>query len=100
MKYFILIISLLSIIFINCSKEKLDCDNAQICVKNVGQDTIYYCWGCNIPTEILLSGGKTCADLGPVDADKDEFIVQVDFMSDHGNYIIETQDCYTEKEVY
>ena len=99
MKTTIFLLSLLIIISLGCSKEELDCDNAQVCVRNVGNDTINYCWGCNSLTEILLPGGVACADIGPVKVEKDQFSVQIDFMSDHGNYIIEANDCYTEKEI-
>ncbi len=99
MKKCIILFSVLGVFLYSCTK-KIECDNAQICVKNLSTDTVYYCWGCNTPNEILLPNNKTCIDLGPVDVKKDEFLVYAEFRSTKGNFTIESTECYTEKEIY
>lgn len=99
MKKLIILFSVFVSLLYSCSK-KIECDNAQICVKNLSADTVYYCWGCNTPSEVLLPNNKTCIDIGPVDVKKDEFLVYADFTSTKGNFTIESTECYTEKEIY
>jgi hypothetical protein len=84
---------------IGCTK-KVDCDNAQICLKNIGNDTIWYCWGCSGYTETLLPGDKACKYVGEVYIkNSSESIVWIDFTSDHGHYRMKVDDCYIEKEI-
>lgn len=92
------ILFFISILGLSCSKETLDCDNAQLCVKNIGNDTINYCWGCYPFTEVLLPGEKACRYVGEIHSstnDEDKSIYYFD--SDHGNYAMGMNACYVEK---
>ncbi len=86
-------------IFASCSKD-IECDNAQLCIKNISSDTILYCWGCNYYEDTLLPYGKACTDVGPISIKRNsESTSTVFFDSDHGSYAIEVRDCYVEKEI-
>ena len=94
----ILIIAFLLIIT-SCSKT-IDCDNAQLCDKNIGNDTINYCWGCYPYTEILLPGESACMDAGEVHISSTEESTSVQYFdSDHGSFAIRVDDCNVEREV-
>jgi hypothetical protein len=91
---------LISIITISCSKDKLDCDNAQLCVKNIGNDTINYCWGCYPYTEVLLPGEKACRFVGEIHSSTNEEDLSVRYFdSDHGNLAIRMDACYVERQI-
>ena len=78
--------------------NKVDCDNAELCIKNVGTDTVHYCWGCNLYSESLPPGEQTCIKVGRIHGNRNNgSFVWVDFESDHGSYRIEVADCYVEK---
>ena len=97
-KYFLAIV-LLTALFSSCSRRKLDCDNAQVCYKNVGTDTINYCFGgCNIYSEKLLPGCTACEQIGSVHSTATVTDGKTSmFTSDHGNFIIDVDACYKEK---
>ena len=83
----------------NC-KKKIDCPNAQLCVKNIGSDTILFCWGCNLYEDTLLPGKSACINVGSVYIDyKTEDTKIQSFYSDHGNYGILVNECNEEKEI-
>lgn len=93
------IILFISILAYSCSKET-HCDNAQLCVKNVGNDTINYCWGCYPYTEVLLPGEKACRYVGEVTITSTEETYTVQYFdSDRGNIAIKMNDCYVEQPV-
>ena len=78
-----------------CKKEP-SCDNAELCVKNTGSDTIYYCWGCSFHADTLLPGSKACKNVGAIG---DGSVIWADFDCSKGVYRIEVADCYVEKEI-
>jgi len=95
----IFIISVTAIFFANC-KKKVQCDNAQLCVKNTGNGVIHYAWNGNIYTDSLMPGQSACKYVGPIKITRTkEQVVWVDFESDHGNYRIKVDNCTVEKEI-
>ncbi|PKP04632.1 MAG: hypothetical protein CVU11_04445 [Bacteroidetes bacterium HGW-Bacteroidetes-6] len=85
--------------FLSCCNN-VNCDNAQICVKNVGNETIHYCWNCNSYDDSIAPGESTCLDVGPIYINlTTTSTVWVEFDSDHGTYRTEVNDCYIEKEI-
>ena len=79
--------------------EKIDCE-AELCVKNVGNDTIRYAWNSTSLDEKLEPQGTTCRQLGRLQKDRINdgyFITQ--FNSDRGTYAIKVEQCYTEYEI-
>lgn len=85
--------------FIGCQK-KIECDNAQLCIRNNSADTVFYCWGCNIYSEIIEPGGVACYDVGYVSYDPysgSGSTPIVYFESTKGNFAIEVDECDEEK---
>lgn len=96
----IYIFSFITIIFLEGCKKKIECDNAQLCVKNIGTDKIYYCWGCSFYSDSILPGNKACKYVGAIEiTSSSESVVWVDFSSSKGSYRIKVDDCYVEKEI-
>lgn len=97
-KLVLLLIPLLFVI-ISCAK-KVDCENAELCVKNIGTDVIYYCWGCNMFSDSILPGEKACVNVGSVYVSyTTESIHWVDFNSTHGDFVIKVDKCFNEIEI-
>lgn len=95
-----LLIGITVILFLSCKKD-IVCDDAQLCMVNKTNDTIYYCWGCNIYRDTLLPGARTCENVGPVSvssslSSSSSSIVWVDFSSSAGSYLIKVDECYIE----
>jgi hypothetical protein len=96
----IYILFLFTVILFTACKKKTKCDNAQLCIKNIGTDTIYFCWGCSSYTDSILPGGKACRYVGPIEVSgSSENVVWSDFESTHGNFRIKVDDCLVEKDI-
>jgi hypothetical protein len=96
----ILLLALVAVaVFSSCGK-RVDCNDAQACVRNVGTDTIHYCWGCSYYGESIAPGETACTNVGEVTINPttNNYSV-VSFNSDHGNYSIAVEDCYVVLEV-
>ncbi|MFC1731082.1 hypothetical protein ACFL6I_12180 [candidate division KSB1 bacterium] len=99
MKKIIPVLIIFLAIIYSCSKKK-ECDNAQLCFKNIGTDTILYCWGCNYYEDTLFPGAKVCTDVGEISISASGGSTSVVYFdSDHGSYAIKVTDCYIEKEI-
>ena len=77
-------------------REFPECDNAQLCVRNVGVDTIHYSFGSNFDTDTLYPGELDCISVGEI-SEGQSYIYT--FYSSHGNYFIEVFDCYDERTI-
>lgn len=95
----LVIIALLTIVIVSCSKEQTMCDNAVVCVKNVGNDTINYAWNSTYYDGELLPGQNTCIDLGEVDIEEGDWFASNKFYNDHGDFGILSTECYEELEI-
>ena len=94
-----ILITAVFILMSSCAK-KIDCDNAKLCVINVGNNTINYCWGCNSYTEILLPGEKTCIDVGPLHVKSNDGYYSVYYFDADGTtHAIQMNNCYVEKQI-
>jgi hypothetical protein len=89
-------IALLTIVIVSCSKERTTCDNAVVCVKNIGNDTINYAWNSTYYDSKLLAGEKTCIDLGEVDIEEGDWFASNQFNNDHGDFGILSTGCNEE----
>jgi hypothetical protein len=99
MKNILLLAFLLTAIFTSCEKP-IDCDNATLCVKNVGSDTIYYCWGCNSYNDTLPPGRAACKNVGEIYVSSSrEQTQEVPFETSNANYYFTVDKCYVEKEI-
>ena len=88
-----------TLLMASCVKE-VDCENAEMCVRNVGTDTVFYCWNCSDFSSIILPGEKACKNVGKIYiSSTKESTVGASFNSPQGNYITEIRDCYTEFEI-
>jgi len=58
MKYFNLIVCLAIVVFFTTCKKKVKCDNAELCVKNIGSDIIYYAWGSSFMQTLYRQARK------------------------------------------
>jgi len=93
-----LAIGLLSLIFLSSCK-KVSCD-ATLCVKNIGTQTIHYGWGTNMIIDSILPGQSACKDVGHIETGLfNSSTSNVSFDSDHGDYIIEVDECEEHFEV-
>jgi len=81
---------------LSCNKEFPECDSAELCVENIGSDTIYFCWGCNYYEDTLYPGEKACRLLGEMSGGTE---YDAYFDSSHGSYIINVDECYEVKYI-
>ena len=93
MKKRIPFIFILSAIALSC-REPLNCDNAELCVKNIGTDTIFYCWGCNYYEDYILPGESACIYVGEVTHESQPIYY---FDTNGATYAIPVDDCFVEK---
>lgn len=96
------ILFIFSVIIFGCIEDDVDCENAELCVKNIGTDTIYYCWGCNYYEDFIIPRGEACTNVGEISIDYSisgttESVIWINFDSSHGSYLIRVDDCYVEK---
>lgn len=78
-------------IMTGCAKES--CSTSQVCVRNETGDTVYYCFGCNFYSEMLLPGESACKEGGEVSRNS-SYVTY--FNSDHGSYAIDVDQCFVE----
>ena len=82
-----------------CKKHE-SCDNAQVCVKNIGSTDIAYAWNSNGLADTLKPGETTCTDAGEFNGDpNNEAGAYVDFVTDDATWTIKTTSCNTLKEI-
>src|SRR6185436_15292591 len=84
---------LISLIFLSSCKKKVSCE-ANLCVKNIGQETIHYSWGSSVYTDSVMPGESACKSVGHIEIDEGSSSTTVEyFNSDHGHYAIEVDEC-------
>ncbi len=99
MKKIIPLILVISAALASCTK-KVQCDNAQLCVRNIGTDTIYYCWGCNSYDSTLVPGASACINVGEIEVSRSiENTAIMSFYSTHGSYAMEVDECFEKREI-
>lgn len=95
----------LPVLFFICSiiascEKVIDCDDAQVSIENIGSDTIYYCWGCNVLEDTLFPGEKAIQNVGPVYiSEYEKTTIWTVFESTKGDYLIRVDDCLVERVV-
>jgi len=101
MKKLIPFLFLTAIMFSNCMKNNdINCDNAELCITNIGSDTINYSWGSTLYTDYMLPGNKACINVGHIEVTKNSSATEeVYFYSDHGNFIIVVDECLEEHDI-
>jgi hypothetical protein len=78
----------------------VNCKDAELCVKNISTDTIYFCWGCNYYQDTLLPQEQACIHVGEVKKNlTTSQYTYGDFFSSHGSYSILVDDCYVESVI-
>jgi hypothetical protein len=83
-----------------CRKKYEHCENATVCVKNIGSNRIAYAWNSNILDDTLDPGGTTCTNAGEFNADpKNQSGEIVYFTTKDATWAIKTTSCKTEKEI-
>lgn len=82
--------------FLMACKKNPNCDNARVCVKNVGNDVIWYGWNTNAYADSLAPGEETCNYVGEI-SDGSYYITR--FESDHGTYAIKVEECDQKQEI-
>jgi hypothetical protein len=69
---FCLIVFVAQFVFTDCIKKKknipadINCDQSQLCVGNLTNDTIFFDWNSNTTYDTLLPGEVTCMETGPI----------------------------------
>jgi len=82
-----------------CNKYE-SCDNAYVCVTNIGSTDIPYAWNSNGLGDTLKPGATTCVDVGEYKGDpNDEIGSYIDFVTDGPTWTIKTTSCLTLKEI-
>jgi len=104
MKNLINLPALLSLLFIlsisACRKKYEHCDNAVVCVKNIGSNDLPYAWNSNGYGDTLKPGQSTCTDAGEYNADpRDQSGSIVYFETNNATWAIKPTSCNTEKEI-
>jgi hypothetical protein len=84
----------------NCRKKYEHCDNATICVKNIGSTKIAYAWNSNAFADTLKPGQSTCRDVGEFNADPKNQAGSITYFQTNGaTWAIKPTSCNTEKEI-
>ena len=101
MKKVLLGIGIVLVGFAACKKKDgISCDNAELRIKNIGNDTIWYSFNSRAWDQMLLPDSSVSHFVGPIEvSDESESTVTTYFESDHGNYAIEVNDCLIKKEI-
>lgn len=88
-----------SILVVSCKKYP-QCDNAQLCVKNIGNKVIHYAWNTSGLSDSIMPGGSACTNVGKMNADPNNSETPTTyFYSDHGNYAITVNECNEVKDI-
>ena len=90
------ILILILVFSLAACKKETKCDNARICVKNIGTDVIWYAWGSNQFSDSIAPGEEACNYVGPI-GDGHTYITN--FQSDHGSYSMEVTECDQKHEI-
>lgn len=93
---------LLSILALHagCRKKYEQCDNATICVKNIGNSKIVYAWNSNQLSDTLKPGESTCTGAGEYNADPNNQAGEtVYFQTNSATWTIKPTSCNTQKEI-
>ena len=101
MKKAIILASLAAVAIVACKKKDgISFDNAELRIKNTGTDTIYYSFNSSAYTDTLLPGATISEFVGPIEvSDETESTVTTSFMSTHGNFFVEVDDCVVNREI-
>jgi hypothetical protein len=100
MKTFKFIVFIIFVIMLACCKKTIDCDNAKVVVKNIGTDTIYYCWGCNMYDSILAPGQMATSYVGQIHVGGSyEQTSVASFCTSGATYAIEVNECVEYREI-
>ena len=103
MKSILILLSISSLIFISsCKKKKVQCDHGEVCVKNIGSDTIYYSWGGSQMDKYILPGETTCTQTQEeiyITRNEESFSTIYFETIGHGSYAIKVKECKVNREV-
>ena len=91
---FITVLILFSISFMACKQP--NCQNARVCVKNVGAEVIWYAWNSSAYSDSLAPGDEACKFVGEISGGSSYVTT---FNSDHGSYAIEVTECEQKQEI-
>ena len=101
MKKVLFALGIVMVGFIACKKKGgISCDNAELRIKNIGNDTIWYAFNSSSWDKMLLPDSTISEFVGPIEVGGDsESLVTTTFESDHGNYAITVDDCVVNREI-
>lgn len=93
--------AIILLIFAGCrKKDGISCDNAELRIKNIGNDTIWYSFNSSNWDQQLLPDSSISHFVGPIEiSDESESTVTTTFSSDHGSYAITVDDCLVVREI-
>jgi len=95
-----LVILVLCLFFFYSCKKYDKCDNAQLCVQNIGTTVVHYSWGASYYSDSIMPGKSACISVGSVNTDPNHSETHTeDFESDHGNYFILVDQCSVTKQI-
>lgn len=83
----------------SCKKYE-HCDEATICVKNIGSTPIPYAWNANGLADTLQPGQSTCRTVGEYNADPNNYSAEMTyFVTNQATWAIRPTSCNTQKEI-
>lgn len=86
-------------IVLSC-KKYVYCENAEVCVRNAGSDTIWCAWNSSLYNIKLAPGESTCSKVGEINTNPRNGTRKIIyFNSDHGNYALEVQECNQKHDI-
>jgi hypothetical protein len=89
-----------AIIITGCRKKYEHCDNATICVKNIGSKKVAYAWNSNGFADTLKPGQSACTNAGEFNADPGNKAAEiVYFETNAATWAITPTSCNTQKEI-
>lgn len=98
-------ILILFLFFINCDFSNntlgdkfVDCFDAEVCFKNMRDDTLYYSWGSSQHNDFVLPGELACRFVGEVKITDTDISTSIVYFNtkNGGSYAIKVEQCYTE----
>lgn len=101
--YYLTILALAAAVLFSCKKD-VNCDDAEICIRNTTSDTVWYSWGSSFYTDYITPGGLGCRNVGEIHINYGPFVNSSStevtyFNSSRGDFAIEVDECYEEREI-
>lgn len=99
---FLLVTLVFITITLSACKKEIHCEQAELCVVNIGIDTIYYSWGSSSKNDYIIPGDSACKiseEEVHITSDTEEFTTAYFETIGHGSYAIQIKNCHVSYDV-